>query len=91
MIRRNKILVCVLVLACLVVASLIAWAPWITVEYACSKVMKLLSGPDALFTYLGEIMPFRGVPKTFKKAPFVSLVYFPGEAMLMVAFLGNIL
>lgn len=91
MIRRSKILVSVLVLVCLVAVGLIGWAPWITGEYAYARVIEHLGGPNALFNYLGEPMPLRNVPKSFKKLPFVSLVYFPGETMFMVTFFGSVI
>ncbi len=91
MIRRNKILVSVLVLVCLVSVGLIGWAPWVTEEYAIARVMEHLGGPTALFNYLGEPMPVRNVPMSFKKLPFVSLVYFPGEAIFMVTFFGSVI
>jgi len=84
--RRN-----VIILSVLVVVGLIAWAPWITEEYAYNRVMERLGGPDRSFNYLGETMPLRDVPKTFVRLPFVSLVYFPGEAMFIVTFYGSVL
>jgi len=90
MIRRKVILVSVLVVVSIVV-GVIAWAPWITEEYAYARVMEHLGGPDTLFNYTGEIMPLKDVPKTFKRLPFVSLVYFPGEAMFMVTFYGGVI
>ena len=81
----------VIILSVLVVAGLIAWAPWITEEYAYAKVMEHLGGPDTLFNYLGETMPLSDVPKSFLRLPFVSLVYFPSEAMFIVTFYGRVL
>lgn len=86
MIKRNVIIFMVLV-----AAGLVAWAPWITEEGAYAKVMEQLGGPATLFNYVGETMPLRDVPKTFKRLPFVLLVYFPGEAMFMVTFYGSVL
>ena len=68
MIRRNKIILSVLVAVVLIVVSLIAWAPWITEEYAYAKAMEHLGRPDALFNYLGETMPMRDV-QVLQKVP----------------------
>ena len=86
MIRRK-----VIILIVLVVVGLVAWAPWITEEYAYAKVMEHLGGPDTLFTYVGETMPLSDVPLSFVRLPFVSLVYFPSEAMFIVTFYGSVL
>jgi len=91
MIRRNKIVLSVLIVVGLIIVCLIAWAPWITEEYAYAKVMEHLGGSDALFKCLGETMPLSDVPKSFKKLPFVSLVYFPGEAMFIITFYGSVI
>ena len=85
MIRRN-----VIILVVLVAVGLVAWAPWITEEYAYAKVMEHLGGPDALFNYVGETIPLSDVPKSFVRLPFVSLVYFPSEAMFIVTFYGSV-
>jgi len=53
--------------------------------------MEHLGGSDALFDYLGETMPLRNVPESFKKLPFVSLVYFLGEATFIVTFYGGVI
>lgn len=90
MIRCNKIVLSVLVAVGLIGVSLIAWAPWITEEYVYAKVIEHLGGSDALFNYLGETMPLSEAPKSFKKLPFVSFVYFPSEVMLIVTFYGGV-
>lgn len=89
MTRRKVFIISVLVVG-LIAVGLIAWAPWITEEYAYPRVMEHLGGSDALFNYLGETMPLN-VSKSFKKLPFVSLVYFPGEAMFIVTFKGGVI
>ena len=81
----------VIILMVLIVVGLVAWAPWITEEYAYGKVMEHLGGPDILFNYLGETMPLREVPKSFVKFPFISTVYFPSEAMFMITFYGSVI
>jgi hypothetical protein len=84
--RRN-----VFILVVLITVGLVAWAPWITEEYAYANVMEHLGGPDFPFTYLGETIPLKDVPKSFIKLPFISMVYFPGEAMFMVTFYGSVI
>ena len=69
---------------------LLAWAPWVTENYAFDRVEEYLGGPDKVFLYLGEEMSISDVPKTLVKLPFVSLVYFPGEAMFIVTFWGGV-
>ena len=78
------------VLTMVILVGLVAWAPWITEEYAYNKVMEHLGWPDIPFNYLGETMPLRDVPKSSVKLPFVSLVYFPGEAVFIVTFYGSV-
>ena len=85
--KRRKIVI----LSVLIIIGLIAWAPWITEEYAYNKVMEHLGGQDAMFNYLGETLPLKDVPKSFVKLPFFSLVYFPGEAMFIVTFYGGVI
>lgn len=84
--RRNVVILVVLTLG-----GLVAWAPWITEDYTYAKVMEHLGGPDFPFTYLGETIPLKDVPKSFIKLPFVSIVYFPGEAMFMMTFYGSVI
>lgn len=79
MIRRNKIVLSVLVAVGLIGVSLIAWAPWITEEYAYAKVIEHLGGSDALFNYLGETMPLSEVPKSFKSFHLFLLSIFPAK------------
>lgn len=67
---------------------MVGWAPWISEEYAYGKVMEHLGGPDTLFTYLGEDMLMRNVPKSFRMRPFVSSKYFSGETLFIVTFYG---
>lgn len=90
MIRRKVILISVLAVV-FIVTGFIAWAPWITEDYAYARVMEHLGGPDTLFNYTGETMSLSDVPKSFKKLPFGSLVYFPGEAMFIVTFYGGVI
>ena len=90
MTRREVFIISILVIGFIVV-SLIAWAPWITEDYAYTRVMEHLGGSDASFNYLGETMPVKNVPKSFKKLPFIFLVYFPGEAMFIVTFYGGVI
>ncbi|MFX0025383.1 MAG: hypothetical protein ACFE8M_03150 [Candidatus Hermodarchaeota archaeon] len=69
-------------------SGFVAWAPWITEDYAYDLVMEHLGGRDSEYNYLGEMISLKDIPKTFIKLPFVSLVYFPGEAMYIVSFFG---
>lgn len=89
--KRRKLAIFSGLIVVLVVVGFIAWAPWITEEIAYARVMEHLGGPDTLFNYTGETMPLKDVPKSFKKLPFVSLVYFLGEAMFMVTFYGGVI
>ncbi len=66
---------------------ILAWAPWITEERAFELVTNHL-GADSAYTYLGETMTVREVPKSFVKLPFIALVYLPGEAVYIVTFFG---
>ena len=70
---------------------IIAWAPWLTEDYACGKVTEHLGGADSEFKYLNEMMTVAEVPKTYTRVPFAILVYFPSEAMYMVTFYGSIM
>jgi len=75
----------------MVVLIVLAWAPWLTEEFALSLVVRHLGGEAAEFFYLGETMTVGEVPKTFYRLPFVAMVYFPGEAMFVVTFYGSII
>jgi len=68
--------------------ALLAWAPWITEEYAIGKVTEMLGGPDAQFHYIDKTMPVKDIPKEVNWLPFVKFVTFPGEAGWFVTFLG---
>jgi len=72
-------------------SALLAWSPWITEEYAINKVINHLGGPDTEYVYLGENMTLSEIPKNAVKVPFVTLVYFPGEAMYIVTFFGIVI
>lgn len=89
--RRKKIVLSFIISLNVLGLGLFAWAPWITEEYAYKKVMDHLGGPDVSYNYLGETMAVKDIPKTFVKVPFGSLVYFPGEAVYIVTFLGMVL
>ncbi|MBI2183433.1 MAG: hypothetical protein HYU39_00585 [Thaumarchaeota archaeon] len=68
-----------------------AWAPWLTAEYVVNRVAERFGGVDAHFSYLGQDMVVKDVPKKVVRLPFVALVYFPSEALFVVTFAGNIL
>lgn len=84
--EKHKLLT--LIIIGIIGLGIIAWAPWISEDYAYELVMEHLGGSDVKYNYLGEMLPLKDIPKTFVKFPFVSLVYFPGEAMYVVTFFG---
>jgi hypothetical protein len=88
MISKNKKVALMLLIA---VGGIIAWAPWITEEYAVTAVETHLGGPGTTYNYLGEDMTVAEVPKTTVRVPFVMLVYFPSEAMFIVTFWGGVI
>ena len=75
----------------IITISIIGWAPWITEAQAYNLVMEKLGGSDQLYYYLGEMIPLKDIPKTFVKLPFISLVYFPGEAVYIVTFINLVI
>ena len=74
----------------IVVLCLLAWAPWITDEYAVNKVVEKLGSPDAQFHYLDRTMSVRDVPKEVHWLPFSRYVLFPGEAGWFVTLYGAV-
>jgi hypothetical protein len=76
--------------AVLLVAFVLAWAPWITNDYAIDRVVEELGGPEARFTYLGVDMALKDVPKEVYWVPFGRFVTFPGEAGWFVTFYGSV-
>ena len=80
--------------AILVAASftflVLLWAPWITHDYAINRVVEKLGGPDNRFTYLGEDIAAKDIPKQVSWVPFGRFVTFPGEAGWTVSFFGNV-
>ena len=85
--KRSKAVFSVLIVLLIVVA----WAPWITDDYAQTTVVEGLGGPDATYYYLGENVTIKEIPITTVKIPFAVLVYFPSEAMFIVPFWGGML
>lgn len=83
--NKTKLILIVMVL------GFVAWAPWMTDDYAIGQVTERLGGPDEPFDYIGDTMPVSSVPKSVVRVPFGSLVYFPGEAMFIVTFWGWVL
>jgi len=79
------------VLGILLVVVLTAWAPWLTNDFAISRVVDKLGGQDRPYNYLGKVMPLSEVPKAVVRLPFCALVYFPGEAVYVVTFFGLVL
>lgn len=72
------------------VVLLPAWAPWITDDFAVSKVVEKLGGPEARFNYLGHDMAVKDIPKEVHRLPFGRYVTFPGEAGWFVTFWGSV-
>ena len=81
----------VVIIVVLLIVLLLAWAPWITDDYAINKVTEKLGGPDAQFFYLDKTMPVKDIPKKVSWLPFVRFVTFPGEAGWGITFYGSIL
>jgi hypothetical protein len=76
--------------AALLVGFVLAWAPWITDNYAIDRVVEKLGGPETRFTYLGEDMALKDVPKEVYWVPFGRFVTFPSEAGWFVTFYGSV-
>lgn len=85
MLKRHKIAIVLIT-----ILALLAWAPWITDQSAMDRVVQLLGGPDAQFTYLGESMAVKDIPKRVQWFPFLKYVTFPSEAGWFVTFWGAI-
>jgi hypothetical protein len=68
----------------------LAWAPWVTDEYAVSKVVEKLGGSEARFNYLGQDIAVKDIPKQVSWLPFCRYVVFPGEAGWVVSFYGYV-
>jgi len=79
-----------LIVVAVIIITLIAWAPWITDDYAVSKVVEKLGGPEACFNYLGEDVAVKDIPKEVSWFPFSKYVVFPGEAGWFVSFYGSV-
>lgn len=73
-----------------VVVALLAWAPWITDDFAVSRVVEKLGGPEVIFHYLNEDLPIREIPKEVSWLPFGRFVTFPSEAGWFVSFFGSV-
>jgi len=85
MLKEHKIAI---VLA--VIVALLAWAPWITDDYARNTVIQFLGGPNAHFVYLGQNMTINNIPIEISWMPFGKWVTFPGEAGWYVNFFGTV-
>ena len=72
------------------VTVFLAWAPWVTNDYAVNKVVEKLGGPEARFDYLNQDMAVKDVPTQVSWLPFGRYVVFPGEAGWFVSFYGGI-
>ena len=83
--KLAKVTVSLLIVA---VVSLLAWAPWITYDFAVSRVVEKLGGQEAHFNYLGQEMAIKDIPKQVGWLPFGRYVTFSGEAGWFVSFYG---
>ena len=72
------------------VLVVLAWAPWITNDYAVGKVVGKLGGPNIRFNYLGQDLAIEEIPKEVSWLPFGRYVIFPGEGGLYVSFYGSV-
>jgi hypothetical protein len=79
-----------LILAVVIITFVLAWAPWITDDYAVTKVVEKLGGSEARFDYLGQNMSVGDIPKQVIWLPFYKYVVFPGEAGWFVSFYGSV-
>jgi hypothetical protein len=78
------------VVLAVVVVFLLVWAPWVTDDYAIGRVVEKLGGSETRFSYLGQDMAIKDVPKEVSWLPFGRFVTFPGEAGWFVSFYGSI-
>ena len=85
-----KTLTKVVLAVVVVVVFLLVWAPWVTDDYAIGRVVEKLGGSAARFSYLGQDMAIKDVPKEVSWLPFGRFVTFPGEASWFVSFYGSI-
>ena len=81
-----RIIVKATIVIVLAIGALLFWAPWITYDFAVSKVEDKLGGPDAHFLYLDQDMAVKDIPKQVSWLPFGRFVAFPGEAGWYVSF-----
>ena len=72
------------------VLVVLAWAPWITNDYAVGKVVGKLGGPNIRFNYLGQDLAIEEIPKEVSWLPFGRYVVFPGEGGWYVSFYGSV-
>ena len=75
----------------IVVFLLLAWSPWITDDYAISKVTEKIGGPNTEFFYLDKKMLVKEIPKQVIWLPFSKQVIFPGEAAWIVTFYVDVI
>ena len=86
--QKQRIWLCMGIGVCI---GILAWAPWLTEEFAIQCVETNLGGVDAPYNYLDVNLTVGIVPKTVIRIPFAALVYFPGEALYIVLFLGIVI
>jgi len=79
-----------IILTLVFLSLLLAWAPWITDDYALNKIVEKLGGPDTRFNYLGQDMAVKDIPIKVGWVPFGRYVTFPSEAGWFVSFYGKV-
>lgn len=79
----------IIIIVILLILFILAWAPWITDEYAINKVVEKMGGPDTQFYYMGENVSVNDVPKEIGLFPFGRYVTLPGEGWF-VTFYGDV-
>lgn len=79
-----------ILLIAVAIVFLLAWAPWISDDYAINKVIEKLGDAETRFNYLGQDMAVKDIPKEVGWFPFGRYVAFPGEAGWFVSFYGAV-
>ena len=88
LIDMKKMVLKIIIIVILLILFILAWAPWITDEYAVNKVMEKMGGPDARFYYMDMNVSVKDVPKEIDLFPFGRYITLPGEGWF-VTFYGE--
>ena len=86
---RTKLIIIAVAVA-VAVTFMLAWAPWVTDDYAIDKVVEKLGGSETRFNYLGQDLAVKDIPKEISWLPFGRYLTFPGEAGWYVSFYGSV-